>query len=237
MKKTVLILHGWKIGMTGQRYNEIKTLLEQEGFTVFSPDLPGFGIQELIKNRMTLDDYVSFVKSYLDEKKTGKVILIGHSFGGRIAAKFSYLHPDRIEKLILTGSPLIKKPFSPKQRLANYMAKYGKTAMAIFPSSISQIPRKILYRAIGENDYYESGNLRETFKAIIGEDLAPILSSIKIPTLLIWGDNDSFVPVSIGKEIARKIKHAKLVIIPDTGHKLPYEEPMKFVRAIMSFIS
>ncbi len=236
MKSTILILHGWATTMSGSRYSELTALLASDGHTVFAPDLPGFGREKLQKPVMVLDDYVSFVDAFLKKKKIKKAIIIGHSFGGRIAAKFAATHPEKVEKLVLTGAPLIKRKLTAKKRVAFLVAKSGKAALSFFPASFQTIGKKLLYRSIGEWDYYKANELKATMQAIIREDLFPLLPNIHTPTLVVWGENDTFVPLGDGKEITKHIKYAKFVSIPQATHKLPYEYPEKFFQAAKSFL-
>lgn len=230
----IVILHGWK--KSGQDYHELANLLMTEGYRVFSPDMPGFGKTPLPKKSMFLSDYVAFVKQYLKEKKLQKIIFIGHSFGGRVATKFTVSYPNLVEKLILTGSPLIKRPLSFKKKIISSLSKIGKRILFFTPAKNSDSARKIIYQLLGEWDYYKSNELSQTFKNIVQEDLSNLLSQIKTPTLIIWGAKDTFVPILDAKEIAQKISGATLVILPSETHKLPYEHPHAFFTKIVKFL-
>src|SRR5258708_1321660 len=201
-KMPIVILHGWR--KRGKDYDVLKKILEQDGFSVDAPDMPGFGSEPLGKKVMRIDDYVAFIYDFLQKKKYKKVILIGHSFGGRVAAKFAYRYPEIVQKLIITGSPLIKRKLTTKKQIISSLAKTGKKILAVLPENYSDMFRKILYRSLGEWDYYKSGNLRETFLHVINEDISPVLSKISIPALLVWGENETFVPVVDGKEISQR---------------------------------
>lgn len=254
MKTPILILHGWSKNLTGKSYSELQKILEQHGFQVFAPDLPGFGSEPLRQQRrdrlldrrgngsfeqisLTLDDYVDFVKDYIGKKNLKKVIIIGHSFGGRIAAKLAVRHPELIEKLIISGSPLIKQPLSFKKKGLQYLARFGKQTLAVFPQKIQDALKKVLYHAIGEWDYYKAGELKETLKNIIAEDTASLLPRISVPTLVIWGEDDTFVSVEVAKEIVKKIPRAQLKILPQAGHRIPYENPKVFADSLMPFLT
>lgn len=234
MKQTIVILHGW--GVSGSKYHTIQSLLEKKGYAVFAPDFPGFGKEKLTKQVMTLNDYVAFVHRFFRQKNIEKAILIGHSFGGRVAAKFSVAYPEKVTKLILTGAPLIKKPLSLKKQLISQLTKPVKFITNGLPQNVQQFLRKILYRSLGEWDYYKAGSLRETFKNIIHEDLQPLISAITVPTLVLWGEEDTFVPLSLGKEISQKIPDALFESIPHASHKLPYETPEVFTKKVMHFL-
>jgi len=67
MKKTILILHGW--GVNGEKYQIIVGMLKEKGWVAFSPDLPGFGKEKLLKRTMNVDDYVDFVRDFIRKKK------------------------------------------------------------------------------------------------------------------------------------------------------------------------
>lgn len=219
-------------------FKEISNLLQKIGYTVYAPDLPGFGKQPLLFPKMNLNDYVDFVADFIKRNKINKVILLGHSFGGRVSIKFVNKFPNLVSAIILTGAPGIKQKLSFPKKTARNMAMIFTELFrfkALLP--IKKILRKGLYFVIGEWDYYNAGDLRETFKNVIGEDLSPLLSKIKIPTLLVWGENDIVVPLSVGKAMRDKIKNSELAVIKNTGHKLPYEAPKDFFQTIKTFLS
>jgi len=186
---------------------------------------------------MDLDDYVKFVRDFMKKKKLKKVVLLGHSFGGRVAIKFTTSFPQRVCGLILTGAPGIRQRLSFIRRVVQYVAiSLGELFRIDALRPLYLILRKGLYFMIGEWDYYKAGDLRETFKKIIAEDLASDLSKIKVPTLIVWGQQDAVVPLSVGRQMHSLIPHSKLVIVKDVGHKLPYENPKAFSNACLPFL-
>ena len=126
----VLVLHGWGVG--SDSWVEAAVLLAQDGFWVIVPDMPGFGKSETPQRPWNVDDYVDWVKSFADELKLGKFILMGHSFGGQVATKFAAKHPDKVNALVLCAAAVIRKPrLGSRQRLAKFAAR-GKV---IFPTN------------------------------------------------------------------------------------------------------
>lgn len=229
----IIILHGW--GLKGSIYKNLINLFKQERFKVFAPDLPGFGSEPLCSSSMNLDNYAEFLDNFIKKNKISKAILIGHSFGGRIAIKYVYKNPQKVSKLILTGVPIVRnKSFTKK--IAFVFAIVGGKLLRRFPTQIGEVFRKGLYRAIGEWDYYKAGKLKKVFKNIIGEDLIQYLKEIKTPVLLVWGRDDRLVPVSDIYKIKKYLLKAEFIIVPNTGHKLPYENPDIFLEAIESFL-
>lgn len=234
MKQPILILHGWMVKPS--RYHAIEDIFKRDGYRVYIPDMPGFGKVELPKDPMTVDDYVNWVVGYLKKNAVKKVTIIGHSFGGRVGAKLALRYPEVVNCLILTGAPLIKQPLTFKKQILLALAKRGKTIMESFPKPIGQVSRKVLYRLIGEYDYYKAGSMQQTFICVNNEDLSSILPEITVPTLVIWGENDTFVSLSVGKAIAGKIPHATLTVIRESGHGLPYENPPAFTQSVLGFL-
>lgn len=234
MTKTIIILHGW--GISGVRYQELKRLLEQKKYSVYTPDFPGFGQEPLVKDPMTLKDYAEFVVQFMKKKRIKKAYFIGHSFGGRVTAKLAVLHPELIEKIIFTGSPLVKQKLSLKKSLLQFLAKNGKILLSSSSEVTQKFAKKVIYRLIGEYDYYKANTLKETFKKIINEDGAGYIDKIKTPTLILWGEKDTFVNLKVAKQIAEKIPNAKLVVIKDAGHGIPYTHTKEFAQQTLSFL-
>lgn len=232
-KLPIIILHGW--GLRGSIYDGVKKLLEKEGFKVFVPDLPGFGLEPLRSQTMILDDYVDFVDEFLKSNKIVKPIIIGHSFGGRVALKYAFKYPQKINKIVLAGAPVIHSRVF-KRKISFIAAIAGGQLFRFLPKENKDFLRKLLYFLIGEWDYYKAGLLKQVFKNIINEDLVFYAKNVKVSVLLVWGENDKVVPVSDMKKIVKIIPHATFSVIKDAGHKLPYENPEAFVKAIRPFL-
>ena len=232
MKKNLVILHGW--GATSASFNEVKTLLEKEGFSVEVPDLPGFG-NVALKNVMTFDDYVSFVEKFIGEQK---VIAIGHSFGGRILIALAGKKPTLLEKLILVDASGITHPRSWKKNLGYFLAKSGKRifSLPVF-SSLFPLTRKLLYVFLDEWDYYKSeGLLLETFKSVYTRDVREYLPQIRVPTLIVWGEKDKTTPLEDGFFMEKHIQNAKIVVITGGTHEVLYKMPHVFIENILPFL-
>lgn len=235
----IVLLHGWGNTMSGQKYHEVKKLLEKAGYTVYTPDLPGFGNNPLEKNALVFEDYIQFVHDFVVGKiKNKKVIFIGHSFGGRIAIKFTVLYPELVEALILTGASGIPRPLNSLRKKIIYgITKVTRPLFAIPPFSwFYKVFRKVIYYAIGEMDYYKAGSLQETFKNVYKVSVVSDLDNITIPTLLVWGRDDTFTPLADGVFMHERIKKSQFVVLENENHKLPYENPAKFVKEIISFL-
>lgn len=233
MKQTIIILHGW--GLRASVYKKLEELFDKKKYQVFALDLPGFGEEPLVNKNMNLTDYVHFLNTFIKGKKLFKVIIIAHSFGGRIALKYSVEDPQIVSKLILTGVPVIRNISLLKWVMYNLIV-VGGNVFKVFPYAIHSLIRKSLYFMIGEWDYYNAGPRKQVFRNIIGEDLIQYAKKIEVPVLLVWGEDDRMTPSSDVEKIKKFIPQAQSIIVPGVGHKLPYENPQVFYKAIEVFI-
>lgn len=231
MGLAVAILHGW--GSKVEKWNPLKKELEKAGFEVFVPQLPGFGKSRTPDQPWSVSDYAQWVKTRLPKH----YFLVGHSFGGRIAIKLASQKPEGLKGLILIGSAGIKQRKTLKHFIFWLLAKIGKLFFNIPPFSIfKSFARRILYKLAGERDYYQAkGAMKETLKRVISEDLKEDLKRIKVPTLILWGERDSFTPLSDGELMNRLISGSSLKVFPNADHSLPLKLPREVALEIIKF--
>ncbi|MBD3329719.1 alpha/beta fold hydrolase [Candidatus Dojkabacteria bacterium] len=217
-KLKLIILHGW-----GQEKSQWSIFADKIGQTISTEvfDLPGFGKEPINKNVKTVKEYAQWTTKLIENKRGNhKVILMGHSFGGRIAAEIAVNNPSWLKSLILIAAPCIRIPSLKNQILGSL----AKIASSVIPES--KLKDKIIIK-FGSEDYIRARNteLEEIFRAAIGYDQSHQLGKINIPTSLVWGESDTEVPVSIAKKMLTLIPDCKLTILPDTGHNIHLENP------------
>lgn len=233
---TVVILHGWNL--RASKFTPLVEELRERGYKTFCPDLPGFGKIKITGNSFSLSDYVDFVKIFIRRNKLPKIILIGHSFGGRIGIKFAAQYPKLLHTLILTGTPGITPVPRSKIIFFVYLAKLGRIIFSLpFLSLFQNNARKLIYRMAGATDFYNTNeNMKETFKNIVKENLEPYLTQINNQTLLLWGREDKIIPINIAQKMQELIKDSRLVVIPDARHGLPWTHPKEFADEVEKFL-
>jgi pimeloyl-ACP methyl ester carboxylesterase len=236
---TVLILPGWRVKST--RYSQLQQLLEDHGYTVHTLDFPGFDGKKIPEKGYTLTDYAQFLELYIEKNKLTNVVFICHSFGGRAAVKYFSLYKNKhtIKGMILTGTPLVKEKFSTRKlatlQVLTYMRLFGNLIPLKTRVFLQDNLRFLLYRIIGEYDYYKAGDLRKTLTNILEDDPQKYLAGVTLPTLIIWGENDTITPLQTGVAIQQSIKDSKLITVPNATHKLPYDNPQEFAHYVDSF--
>ncbi len=229
--ENILILHGW--GSGAKNWSRVKELLENQGYRVFVPDLPGFGENLSLSQPWSIDDYVEWIGNYCEENNLSQIFLLGHSFGGSAAVKFSLKYPEKIKKLFLIGCAGIRRKSVKKELIKKAASIFKKFAFLPFYSLI----RKFFYKII-KSDYShtQEGVMRETLLRVLSEDLSKHFSSIFVPTVIIWGKKDNLVPLKHAYYIKEKILGAKLEVLPDIFHNPQRENPELLVETVLKYL-
>lgn len=235
-KQSVIILHGW--GLSGGRFNELKEEFASKGYRVFTPDLPGFGKSEAPRKAFYLADYAEFLYDFMKNNDIKNPILVGHSFGGRVSLKFQMMFPRSVRALILTGTPGFTP--TPRKRLMVFiaLAKIGKAISSVWPLNLLQERiRTWYYYAVGAREFTKAeGVMRDVFKHVVAEDLAPYMKTVNAPCLLVWGQDDRITPLWIAERMKERISGAKLIVIPESDHGVSYKQSKRFMVVIEGFL-
>ena len=221
--KDILLLHGW-----GQNIAMMKPLGDNfcNRFRITILDLPGFGESDEPKSPWTMTKYSELLDDFIKKVNIKKPIILGHSFGGRLAIRYSAR--NAIEKLVLFGSPCIR--VEEKLSLSIKILKKLKTLPGL--NSLGEYMKKY----IGSRDYKAASPImRQTLVNVVNEDLSKYAREIEEPTLLIWGENDTEAPVSDAKELEKIMIDAALIILPGT-HYAYLENLANVVNILNNFI-
>lgn len=219
-KKDILLLHGW-----GQNIAMMKPLGDyfSNRFRITILDFPGFGDSEEPQEPWTVARYSEILESFTKSLNIKKPIVIGHSFGGRVAIRFS--SRNSIEKLVLFGSPCIR--IEEKLSLSVKILKKLKTLPGL--NEIGEYMKKY----IGSRDYKAASPImRQTLVNVVNEDLSKYAREIEEPTLLIWGENDTEAPLNDARKLEKIMVDAALIILPGTHYA--YLENLPRVASILN---
>lgn len=233
-KKRITLLHGW--GGSVYKLRDLADELSRNGWEVYFPPLPGFGAPSR-KKAWDLDEYASHVFKKA-EKHFGRkrFFIFGHSFGGRIAIKIAARNNRLLSGIVLCASAGISRPNPLKRFFFFLLARLGK--ILIHSKSSAGFARRLLYKLAREKDYQKTkGVMRETFKKVVSEDLKPLLPKIKIPVLVLWGEEDRMTPVSDAYYLRENIIYSDLIVFKNEGHRLPYNRPKQIAANIEKWFS
>lgn len=222
----VLALHGW-----GRHGADFKNSLM--GISAFAPDLPGFGASPPPADVIGAEGYADILSEMLPEFDRPPV-LIGHSFGGRIAVCLAARYPDEIGPVILTGAPIVRSGVGRRPRIS-YKIVRSLNRIGI----ISDRRMESLRRQSGSDDYRSAtGVMRDILVKVVNESYEPQLRDMQSPVVLLWGELDDEVPVSVAEMAAGVIDQADgdvdLRVIEGVGHHVPIEAPKELRKAIDS---
>lgn len=221
--KDILLLHGW-----GQNIAMMKPLGDNfcNRFRITIIDFPGFGESEEPKEKWNIGMFSDMLEEFVKKVNIKKPIVIGHSFGGRVAIRYSAR--NAIEKLILFGSPCIR--IQEQLSLSVKVLKKLKTLPGL--NSLGEYMKKY----IGSRDYKAASPImRQTLVEVVNEDLSKFAREIEKPTLLIWGEYDTEAPVNEARELEKIMVDAALIILPGT-HYAYLENLPRVVEILNSFI-
>jgi pimeloyl-ACP methyl ester carboxylesterase len=232
----ILILHGW--GGSSDSWVEVQQILAEKEYKVIAPDFSGFGKSITPPAPWGIKEYVEVILKFTEKLGLDKFILVGHSFGGRIAIRFTHEHPEKVEKLILCNSAGIKPNPGIKTTIVFILARIGNAILSPkYLVRLKDLTRNIFYSFLRKKDYVKANKMmREIMKKVLNEDLSADLVDIKNRTLIIWGEKDKMVPVKYAYVFKEKISNSKLEIIPKIGHSPHLEGPEKLAVRILSFI-
>lgn len=202
-----LALHGW--ARSGADFARIL-----EGTDALAVHLAGFGTTAEPPEVWGSVDYAEQLAAAL--AGTGPYVVVGHSFGGRVAVRLAARHPELVASLVLTGVPLVRATPPPRPRLSLRLAKRLHAAH-LLPSAV--VDR--LRRSGGSADYQAAqGVMRGVLVRVVGEDYRDDLARVTVPVHMVWGELDDAAPVAGARLAVELLPDAALTVVPGAGHLL-----------------
>ena len=217
-------------------------------------DLPAFGITGPNKDAdYSIKGYTTFLHTFLEKLQLEKFHLAGSSLGGNIAWNYAAEHPTKVEKLILvaaSGLPTYKpKPsifklakipvlsslflyVTPKILILKNLKEVYADDTKISDELVTRYHNMVL--RVGNRQAFVD-RAKADFKFDVKKNTNK-LKRIQIPTLLIWGALDRWIPLDNGKRMDELIPNSKLVVIPNSGHVPMEEHPKESLKILKSFL-
>lgn len=200
-----------------------------------APDLPGFGRTSKAGNLdYSLPAYAVFVEQFLDALGVSEVALVGHGWGAAVALLFAQRHPEHVTRLaIVDAVPLLdgfqwptlarwwRRPAigellmgSLNRRLLARLLRSGSTHVQAWPDA----------RIDAVWDQFDQGTQRAILRLHRSVDVAALaaagqgLSALDQPALVLWGEQDPWLPARFAEAYGRRLRHATVELTPDAGH-------------------
>jgi pimeloyl-ACP methyl ester carboxylesterase len=251
-REPVVFVHG----LGGQWQNWLENLpraaLERR---VIALDLPGFGSTPMPRDETTIPGYGRCVNQLCEKLDLGRVDIAGNSMGGYIAAEVAIQFPERIDQLLLvsaagiTTADVARRPVYTAGRIATAMTAHSSAqyrAIASRPKSrhmalalVARHPSLLRADLAYEGFIKGAGGpgFESALRACLEYDFRDRLPEIRQPTLIVWGEKDSIIPVRDAQEFERLIPDSRKVVMKDTGHIPMAERPGAFNNVMMEFLS
>lgn len=213
-KDTLILLHGF--GASSLSWSRFIEKIP-DSLNIIAPDLLGHGKSDAPKIDYTINNQAKTVDELISGLKGRRITIMGHSYGGWIAATLAI--NGRCDNLILEDSAGMDR--FDDERLAadpDFREKLIKEALVTNPNE--HVLRSIVYSRI-ENDYLNKDRL----------------SKIKVQTLIIWGEQDMMIPVKFAYSLNSCISGSELYVIKGARHTPHYTNPQEAADKVLSFLA
>ncbi|HVF75218.1 MAG TPA: alpha/beta hydrolase [Acidimicrobiales bacterium] len=215
----VLALHGW--GRTSRDFDGVLA-----GCDAVALDLPGFGATPPPPEPWGAAAYASAVAEVVDEP----VVVVGHSFGGRVAVHLAASRPELVRALVLTGVPLLRPPGAVRRKPA-WQFRLGRALHR--RGLVGDARMETLRGRYGSADYRAAqGIMRAVHVVAVNETYEEQLRALRCPVELVWGEGDTDVPLSVATAAASLLADATVTVLPGVGHLVPTAAPADLRAAI-----
>ena len=203
-------------------------------YKVIAPFLP---IYDSNLREATLDSLLSYLENFIKLKKLEKVTLVGNSLGGQVALMYTLKHQEKVERLVLSGSSGLYENVMGRTypKRGDYEFVKEKVKHTFYKTEVAT---KELIDEVFEVTQSIPKSLRIVSLARSAQrnNLSAELHKIKIPTLLIWGINDTITPPETAQQFKKLIPHSFIRFIDECGHVPMMEQPAYFNRYLEDFL-
>ena len=246
----MILIHGF-ISST-LIWSEVFLRLADAGFRVIAPDLPGYGYSDKPRGgEYTIEAQAGAVLGLMDRLGIEKAIVVGASYGGAIAAAMALDYPERVARLVLIGAVSSDQPKKKMLLRISRLPVIGDMLTPLFLGSRWVLRKRMeqmyarMARGLDEQMLAARHHLLATssaHRAMIrtvrrwsANRIQRNAHLIRQPTLLIWGEDDTHIPLSEGLRLRDAMPNARLIVFRKSGHLPPQEYPEKFVEAVTGF--
>lgn len=223
---------------------------------VIAPDLPGFGLSDPPPDGdYTISSYARLFESFLEAVSVERATLVCHDLGGPIVLTYALRHPEKVERLVILDTFLHRDipPLPLFMRIAK-IRPLGELFMWLAGESIARsgleqgvVDKSRISEELVLRYYMPDGDPGKLNRSMLGtlrmeylDDVAFIeknLSTIEKPTLILWAEDDTYLPIRLGERIHDDIVGSRMERIPNCGHFIPEDQPERATKMIVEFLT
>lgn len=249
-KEAIVFLHGFP----GNHEGLIDMANGLNDYRLIVPDLPACGQSEPLEGRYNLENYSNWLNAFLDNLSLKKAVIIGHSFGSRVALFFTDRYPEKVKKLVLITpvvrvKGLVSRIVAIEYRIAEALPKNLRkvwlsnvihrkvSELILFKSAGLERRQEILAKDTKERRNFNPEINIELFDEFYRFSLVPVAKKIKTKSLVIAGDLDSIAPLKLVKELASQLVNGEIIVMEHSGHIVVLEKPLTTASIIEKWLS
>ncbi len=228
----IIILHGLMGGLSN--FDGVLNFFSERGYKVIIPELPIYDYPLLKTN---IKNIAKFIKSFIDHRDYGNVILLGNSLGGHIGLLTAKFYPEITKGLVITGSSGLYESAMgesyPKRGDYDYIKKKAENVFYDPAVATKEIVDEV-YESV--NDRNKLIRTLAIAKSAIRHNMAKDLPDMHQPTCIIWGKQDDVTPPNVAEDFHRLLPDAALYWIDKCGHAPMMEHPDEFNRLLHEWL-
>lgn len=239
--QNLILLHG--LGGYAERWRNVMPYLSKK-YHLFAPDLIGFGQSDKPSVDYTMELFIKFTFEFLEAVGIKKTNMMGTSLGGQVVVECAATQNNIIEKIVLIAPAGVMKKSTPALDAYTMAALYPsretiKTAYQMMAGEQRQVSEDSIDNFIQN---MSRPNAKMVFLSTLlglknAPDISEKLNTIKVPTLIIWGEDDKLIPLEYAQHFVSSINHCQFVVMRQCGHAPHVEEPGKLADIVTKFLS
>jgi pimeloyl-ACP methyl ester carboxylesterase len=222
--QAVVLVHG--LSGSGRWWSRNLPALARR-YRVAVPDVVGFGRSRWPGPLPDFDGLADVLAEWMSATGVAPAHLVGHSMGGQLALHLAHRHPGHVSRLVLVDPAGIPRARGPRQllRFALELASPARWGDPLF-----------LPVMVGDAVVAGPRTIVRALLHILRDDVRPLLPHIHVPTLLVWGERDSLVPLEHARQMRQAIPDSRLLILRGAAHNAMVDRPARFNRAVLRFL-
>jgi pimeloyl-ACP methyl ester carboxylesterase len=249
----VLFVHGlgaqWQVWLTA-----LPSVADR--MRAIAVDLPGFGRSEAASGAVSMRGYAELLERFCERLGLDRLIVVGNSMGGFIAAELALIAPRLVAGLVLIDAAGMVPTQFERARAIPFLhamvllgARVGaasrkiaarpglrKAALNLVIHDPARLPADLTYKALLAPPGPSTRDALAASFSYLSHEWGEELRRIGCPTLIVWGEGDTLIPVRHAWEYAERIPHARVLTIPGAGHLPMIEQPERFDSALLEFL-
>lgn len=246
----ILLIHGFSD--SSYTWKDLAPLLNEKGYDVWAVDMMGFGWSDKPRDAdYTAPALMEGVNGFMDAVGLSRAVLAGNSLGGEVSVLLTAAHPDKVDRLILldAGGYPFDPPFVIKLTrmpgaatlaplvFGKYMVRDNLKQVFYDDSKVTPELVDAYYdRLRTENALYAMSMLGRKHEQEKCEAFVDAVKKVHVPTLIIWGQDDPWIPVNLAERFHKEIPGSELVILNECGHTPQLELPKETAGAMLDFL-